>query len=150
MTAIDQIKDISTLCEGYNELEDMPYSDFIKMVGKLDDVVRSVNELRQVMPPVLTADDIATIGNRLYPRWRSKFRNFKDNVLPRHCIYYMMKKYTPLSLREIGKYCNNSQDHTTVLNAIKAVKNGIDTGNVAYIHTLEQLQREINKLLNLN
>lgn len=148
-TAAAHIREIAQLCK-YDSIEDMPYSDFIKMVGRLDETVRTVNELRAIMPPVLSANAIAKVADSLFPDWRKRNRNFQRNVSPRHCVYYLIRKYTPLSLIEIGKYCKVPQDHTTVMNAIKAVKDGIATGNPNYIHTLEQLQREINKLLNLN
>ena len=49
----------------------------------------------------------------------------KEVVIPRQVAMYCIKKYTHLGLKEVGTMFN--RDHATVLHAINAIQNLMDT-----------------------
>jgi len=46
-------------------------------------------------------------------------------IEPRQAYYYLLRKYTSLTLREAGKSLGLRQDHSTVVNAVKRVEQAI-------------------------
>lgn len=54
----------------------------------------------------------------------------RDLCMTRHVIMYFLRKYTKMSLREVGHLFACKYDHTTVINAVKVVNNLIDTGEI--------------------
>lgn len=44
-------------------------------------------------------------------------------VFARHCIFYFLRKYTPLSLSDIGVLFR--RNHSTVLHGVNAIRDGL-------------------------
>ncbi len=53
-------------------------------------------------------------------------RRLPDIVHARHAYYYLLKRFTNMGLKEIGKSVGLRQDHTTVLHAIDKCRTEIE------------------------
>ena len=62
-------------------------------------------------------------------------------VEPRHVIFYLARRYTRLSLNDIGGEFN--RDHATVLNGFRTVQDLIATDKT-FKHKVESLESRIN------
>lgn len=56
---------------------------------------------------------------------KKKFR-YRETVLARQLCYSFLRKYTKLSLNEMGALFGG-QDHTTVIHSINTINNGVAT-----------------------
>ncbi len=50
-------------------------------------------------------------------------------VMPRHALCKILREYTPLNLKEIGKFLGG-RDHSTIIHAISATNDSLDTDKV--------------------
>lgn len=78
------------------------------------------------------------------------YNRYRQFVYPRHTAKYLLKKYTALSLNQIGSHFKSRrrifsqhQDHTTVLHSIKLVTYWYDTKD----HMANHVTAIINKYL---
>ena len=72
-----------------------------------------------------------------------KTRRSKSLILPRHIIMYLIRKFTDLSLPEIGGIMG-AKHHTTVLYAIKKLKNKLNQDNQLK-NTIDTITQEIER-----
>ena len=98
-------------------------------------------------------DIIVKVFDDYYPDWRKRGRK-EDVALARHCLIYFLKEYTQLTLKEIGERVGagckrRAFDHTTVLHAIKTVKNMLDTNDELYTQAVFKTESVIQDLLGI-
>jgi chromosomal replication initiator protein len=53
----------------------------------------------------------------------------KPVCMARHVTAYLLKKYTPMTLKEIGQFLGG-RDHTTALNSMNQMKGWLETDDV--------------------
>lgn len=70
-------------------------------------------------------------------------RRDTELVQARHIIIYFAKNKTGLTLKKIGNLFNGGKDHTTVIHAIKAVRDLMDT-NKYYKLQIQALEKVID------
>ena len=63
-------------------------------------------------------------------------------VLTRQISAYIIKHQFKMSLVDIGKLFGG-QDHTTIINSIRAINNYIDTKNEEVLHHLERIKAKV-------
>lgn len=71
---------------------------------------------------------------------RSKSRK-KETATARHIIIYLIKKYTPYSLKQIGMIFG--KDHTTIMNSVAVVENRIKTEPL-FEREITEIEHEIS------
>lgn len=64
----------------------------------------------------------------------------------RHIVYYLLHRYTKMSMREMGEHFDN-QHHTTVLHGIRNVKNWLETGD-RICNTIFNCDDKLRKIIN--
>ena len=79
------------------------------------------------------------IEDILYKRWN------KERALCRHCVSYLLYKYTAMSLKEIGKFLG--RDHTTVMNSRDIIRNVIEKEQEYGYYYIMSAEEEIFKLI---
>ena len=113
-------KTINKLSEQINELR-------LKLEG---DVV-SLNQIADVVSEVSKIEKELIIGT-------SRKRHF---VLPRHIFCHLSRKYTKVTLQNIGYFLN--KNHDTVLNADNTVKNLLETKDVEVTKMFNEIEIEL-------
>jgi chromosomal replication initiator protein len=71
---------------------------------------------------------------------KSKTRK-KEIVIARQVAMYLAKQYTKHSLKSIGEFCGG-RDHSTVIHAIQAVNDMLDTEQ-QFRASLEEIKRKV-------
>lgn len=99
----------------------------------------------ELKKPVCEATKIIEVVNDVFGTdCREKTRR-KRVVYARHCVCYLLRQYTRMTLEEIAESVGNC-DHSTVVNSIKVFHNLNDTdpeytSKVAEIENILQLQK---------
>ena len=106
---------------------------------KMEDITTHDFTPRQLLERVAI-----TLGMR-YDQYKVRSREIRYKYL-RFCGYMMLKKYFPkLDLKTMGDFCN--QDHSTVINAMNASQNLIDTEDAEFCEKFNKVQMNIDKWL---
>lgn len=130
------------------DIADMKHSQFKRCMKDIDDALNLLNYCRPRDVVIQHNDEqILQIADRLFPGWRKKTR-FAKYRIPRHCVMYLLRKYSFKSLAEIGALCTQGfhrYDHTTSLHAIRSVENAIQTNDPLYLGYLNTIKIELFK-----
>jgi chromosomal replication initiator protein len=96
-----------------------------------------------VKPAQTVIDIVCQNFNMLEGEVLSKGK-LRQMVMPRQIIHWFLKKYTKMSLAEIG-YAAGMKDHATVLHSIRTVQNLCDT-NKKYRQKIVSIDLQIHAL----
>lgn len=93
-----------------------------------------------ILPPAVIID----LVQKRFEVIITKRTRKKEYVEPRHIACYLLKKYTRMSLMEIGEY-TGGLDHTTVINAINNVKKFMSIES-DYLDKVFDLEEQLEKI----
>lgn len=70
----------------------------------------------------------------------------KEILIPRQIATWLVRLKLNIELVKIGEIFGG-QDHTTVINSIRAINNDIDTNNKKIINDIQQIKNKTNNLI---
>jgi len=81
---------------------------------------------------------------RKYLHTEKGMRGIERFAVVRQVCFYMLHKFTSLTLKTIGNFFDE-RHHTTVLHAVKCVNNIKDTRDKEYFETIVMIERFLNE-----
>lgn len=117
-------------------------------IVKKEYVYRELEPIKVDFKPLITKDEISEVITDVSGISMAEIRGDKryhDKVVARHVLCFLVKNYCQATLVDIKEMIK--KDHSTVIHAIRNVRNMLNTNNYEYVKIYQESVKRINQII---